>query len=198
MPHWILLCSVALAIGLSGCLEGFGLAKDDPEPCARETVAPDGTVIPPGEQYWTLTTDQIPIPEAKERVDAIPAAAFQVDGVTVETVTRSAVVDGEDLTERRWACRLATLEETQVQEGSQITMTAQSSQADHTRLAFHYRHPDGREIGYEADPSWEADGPGFSHTLPEIQPGFHDAYGTVHYPNGSTRTHHFVVEFVAD
>lgn len=191
-----LLLLLALSVASSGCLQIP--MESGPSACEEDTVAPDGTVIPAGEPYWTLTTDQVPIPDGADRVEQIPGLSVMIEGEHVEMVTRDAVVDGEDWMERRWSCQLDALPIIPVNEGTQVEAVAEAEEAGSIRIAFHYRHPDGLEIGYAPEPDWQVDGPVLSDTLPELREGRHDAFASVTYPDGSMRRHHFIVEFQAE
>jgi hypothetical protein len=187
----LLACALLLVMGLSGCL----VVPQDADPCREPAEAGDGTIIAPDEPYWTLSTDRVPIPDGEERVGRIPDLAVMHNDQLVGTVTRSAVVDGEGWIERWWSCRLAELEITQVTERSIFRFVADSSEAEAIEASFIYRDPHGRDIGYPADPKWHAEGHELRRSLPEIQDGLHDVFVMVSYPDGSSRTHQFVVEY---
>lgn len=184
---------LVLSVMVSGCLQLP--SESGSSECAQATITPEGFVIPPGESYWTPTTNQSLIPGGESIVAEIPGLTVTIEGEAIQTVTRDAVVDGEDWMDRRWPCHLEKLPIIAVNEGTAIEVTAASDEAETIRVAFHYRHPDGLDIGYAPEPDWQVDGPTLSETLPELREGRHDAFASVTHSDGTQRRHHFLVEY---
>lgn len=131
---------VPVVVVLAGCA---GVGPDVPaaDPCAGATEAPDGTMIPRSEPYWTRTTGFDVVADAEERLALLPLPSWRIAGIDVEPVlTGFSDADGEYM-ERHWACRpWVTVD---VQAGDVLRVMAPGATIE---ASAGYQHPDGRDI----------------------------------------------------
>lgn len=183
---------VVFAVAVSGCLDtGPGLSDPPaPDACAGAATTPEGRTIPLRDPYWTKTTDQRLVEDASTRLSRVPSVKASLGTSALATVPTEFTESGVDYMDRNVTCRLPA--EKSAHDGNRIGVDGGATSKD-LRLAFLFRHPDGRESA--TGPSWQATGRYLNQTFQGIPLGTYDAFATAHFQDGSARTERFVLRF---